>query len=470
MLTRRSFLTSAAATGVFFIPATRLFGQDLKGPASQQFRFAGIGVGGMGTATCNDLIANGGTIVALCDVDPQKLAAYAQEHPGIPTFTDYRVLFDKCSDTFDGVAISTPDHTHAIIALEAMRRGKAVYVQKPLARTFEECQLLMEEQARTGVVVQMGNQGHPGVARYGELAKENAWGEILELEGWSDRPVWPQGITAYPPAEPIPAGLDWDLWTGPSPLHAYSSQIHPFHWRGYWDYGCGAIGDMAVHNVDPAFWSFGLGLPTSVCATAIADNRPVTIAYPRWSTIRMTFAPTPACPKGVALTWYDGYDNGQQHLPAVPQGANPKYALPDNGLIVHGSKMTTCGASHASTPLVIAASGHAWNKETHDLQKVWSKRLRAITIGNHYLEFVTAAKAHDPDQCGSRLSYAAPLTQALLISCIALRYPGEELKFDPVRHVFTNKPEANVFLKATERGSFTFGAYRRDTRPWWRFW
>src|SRR5574344_201844 len=247
MLTRRSFLTSAAAAGVFFIPATRLFGQDLKGPASQQFRFAGIGVGGMGTPTCEELIAAGGTIVALCDVDPRRLAEFAKDHPGIPTFTDYRVLFDKCSDTFDGVAISTPDHTHAIIALEAMRRGKAVYVQKPLARTFEECQLLMEEQARTGVVVQMGNQGHPGVLRYNELLKENAWGDIQEIIGWSDRPVWPQGMTAYPPAQPVPAGLDWDLWTGPSPLHAYSSQIHPFHWRGYWDYGCGAIGDMAVH-------------------------------------------------------------------------------------------------------------------------------------------------------------------------------------------------------------------------------
>ncbi len=448
---RRDFLKSAAAGGLFFIPATRLFGQALP-PLSKQLRFAGIGVGGMGTPTCNDIIKAGGTITALCDVDPTMLGGYAKNHPGIPCYTDWRKLFAEKSSEFDAVAISTPDHTHAQIALEAMMRGKHVYVQKPLARTFEECQLLFDMQRKTGLVTQMGNQGHPGVFRYEELLKEKFWGDIVKLEAWSDRPVWPQGMAAYPKASSAPEGLDWDVWCGPSPDHGFSPAYHAFRWRGWWDYGCGAIGDMAVHNADPAFWAFKLGLPVEVKAKC---PTPTTIAFPKWSEIELKFAPTPVLPNGVTLTWYDG-----GHKPAIPAGCNPNFTLGDNGLLVHGKDVVTLGGSHASSPTVCAHGGHPFNDDTRAAARKAREIVRRARLPQHYKEFVEAARDGRADAPHSRLSYAAPFTQALLIGCIALRFPGESLKFSPERRQFTNKPEANEFLRLRERESYSFAKYR----------
>ena len=358
-----------------------------------------------------------------------------------------------------------------------MLAGKHVYVQKPLARTVEECELMLKTQLKTGVVCQMGNQGHPGVWRYKALRDAGVWGDVKELYSWSDRPVWPQGMKAYPKAEPLPAGYApnaWDCWCGPSADHGYSRAYHTFCWRGWWDYGCGAIGDMAVHNADPAFWTFELGLPVTVKADTYGEG-PVTIAYPKKSRIEMTFAPNKWIPHPVKLTWFDGHllpptdavpglaafaaENGK-HAEArkaekakkegKPYTAPATVApiVPDNGLIVIGSKATTIGFSHASRPACIAGDTAAFNA--------------AIPAGdkasgyNHYREFVEACQAGDPARCGSKLAYAAPLTEALLIGCVALRFPGEELHFDPKALKFTNKPEANEFLKAPKRGDWDF--------------
>ena len=451
---RRNFLKSAASCGVFFIPATRLFGQDLP-KLSKQMRFAGIGVGGMGTPTCDEIKGAGGTITALCDVDPRHLQGYAKHHPGIPCFTDWRKLFAEKSKEFDAVAISTPDHTHAQIALEAMMRGKHVYVQKPLARTFEECQLLLNMQKKTGVVTQMGNQGHPGVFRYEELLKEKFWGNIVKIEAWSDRPIWPQGMTEYPTAQSAPEGLDWDVWCGPSPDHGFSSAFHGFNWRGWWDYGCGAIGDMAVHNADPAFWIFRLGLPTEIKAKADA---PATIAYPKWSEIEMKFGPTRTLPRGVTFKWYDG-----GHKPPVPDGCNPGFQCEGNGLFIHGTKAVTVGGSHASAPLVCSHGGHPFNDATRDAQRSAREIVKRATIPHHYKEFVEAARDGRANAPNSRLAYAAPFTQALLLGCIALRFPGETLRFSPREMRFINKPQANEFLRLRERESFSFAKYRKAT-------
>ena len=452
---RRSFLRSAAAGGIFFIPTARLFGQDLP-PLAKQMRFAGVGVGGMGTATCNDIINAGGTVTVLCDVDPGQLAGYAKGHPGIPCYTDWRKMFEEKSSEFDAVAISTPDHTHAVIALEAMLRGKHVYVQKPLARTFEECQLLLDVQRSTGTVTQMGNQGHPGVMRYVELAKENFWGDVTRLESWSNRPVWPQGMTAYPAPGKAPEGLDWNIWCGPSPDHGYSPAYHTFRWRGWWDYGCGAIGDMAVHNADPAFWAFKLGFPEEITAKCDA---PVTIAFPKWSEIEMKFGPTPLLPRGITLTWYDG-----GHRPSKPEGCNKEFDVGDNGLIVHGTKAVTCGGSHANAPIVCAAGGHPFNEETREAQRAARAITKRAIMPNHYREFVEAARDGRAEVPHSAFSYATPFTQALLLGCIALRYPGETLKFSAAEKRFTNKPEANAFLRLRERESFSFAKYRAARR------
>ncbi len=451
---------------------------DFKGVVKgRKIRIASIGCGGMGGGATRSLMSAGCEIVAICDINPKAFDSWEKDFPGIPKFTDYRDMLKALGDKFEAVQVGTPDHTHAYISIDCMNAGKHVYVQKPLARTFEECELMLAAAVRNGVVVQMGNQGHPGVWRYAALRDAAVWGDVKEIYSWSDRPVWPQGMKKYAEAKPLPAGYDpkaWDCWCGPSPDHGYSSAYHNFRWRGWWDYGCGAIGDMAVHNADPAFWTFQLGLPVSVKADTYGEG-PVTIAYPKKSRIEMTFAPNKWLPNGIKLVWTDGgvlpdmdkisglRDYAKLHAvdlekrkeeKAKKDGkpytkpAELKPVVPDNGLIIVGSRATTIGGSHASTPAVIAGDKSVVNATLKKVPQKWNY--------NHYREFVEACLEKNPAKCGSCLQYAAPLTEALLVGCIALRFPGEELKFDPKAKKFTNKPEANEFLKAPKRGSWDF--------------
>ena len=451
-------------------------------------KLASVGCGGMGSAATDALISAGCDLVAVCDINPSAFDMWEKKYPGIPKFTDYREMLKTMGDKFEVVQVGTPDHTHAYISIDCMRAGKHVYVQKPLARTVEECELMLKTQLETGVVCQMGNQGHPGVWRYKALRDAGAWGGIKEIYSWSDRPIWPQGMKEYPKAQPLPKGYQpnaWDCWCGPSEDHGYSSEFHAFRWRGWWAYGCGAICDMAVHNADPAFWALELGLPVKVKADTFGEG-PASIAYPKKSRIEMTFAPNKWVPNGVRLVWTDGgvkpdlkavpglekfaLDNAKASearkaeaakkdgKPYTPPAEIPPL-VPTNGLIVVGSKMTTLGESHAARPNCLAGDKAAFDAAI--------KPGDAACAYSHYREFVEAVQADDPSRCGSKLAYAAPLTEALLIGCIALRYPGEELAFDPKTMQFTNKPEANAFLKAPKRGDWDFANLER---PWWKFW
>ena len=461
------------AQGVDIAPKTSFTGK-LTG---RRLTLASVGCGGMGASATQALIDAGCDLVAVCDINPKAFDKWEKKYPGIPKFTDYRDMLKTMGDKFEVVQVGTPDHTHAYISIDCMNAGKHVYVQKPLARTVEECELMLQAQIRNKVVVQMGNQGHPGVHLYGALRDAKAWGEIKELYSWSDRPIWPQGMKEYAKAQPLPEGYDpkaWDCWCGPSADHGYSNAYHAFKWRGWWDYGCGAIGDMAVHNADPAFWTFELGLPVKVKADTFGEG-PVSIAYPKKSRIEMTFAPNKWVPNGIKMVWTDGgvkpdpekiaglaafaqkaaeraeqkraekakKDGKDYKAPAVI-----KPCVPGNGLIVVGTKATSIGESHASRPEFIVGAAEEIAAATKAMSKVKGY--------NHYREFVEAVQANDPAKCGSRLAYAAPLTEALLIGCIALRYPGEELCFDPKAMKFTNKPEANAFLKAPSRNDWVF--------------
>ena len=448
---RREFMLGLGVFGLSFGAA---------GATGIKLKIAAIGCGGMGKGATNCLISAGCELVAICDIDPAAFEFWEEKYPGIPKFTDYREMLKSMGDKFDAVQVGTPDHTHAYISIDCMNAGKHVYVQKPLARTVEECELMLKTSLRTGCVVQMGNQGHPGVWRYKALRDANIWGDIKAIYSWSNRPVWPQGMTEYAKAEPLPANFAnnaWDCWCGPGADHGYSPAYHRFKWRGWWDYGCGAIGDMAVHNADPAFWTFQLGLPVKVkgdtCGTGAID-----VAYPKKSRIEMDFAPNRWIPDGIKMVWTDG---GIKPDPAVVPGLADYAArlgtkeapkIPDNGLIIVGSKATTIGDSHASKPECIAGDGKAFDDAI--------AKGEAATNYNHYREFVEACLANDPEKCGSKLSYAAPLTEALLIGCISLRYPDEELAFDAKAMRFTNKSAANGFLKAPKRGDWDFSKLR----------
>ena len=448
-VSRRGFLGGATAFAA-------VQGRAGNKEQSKKLRFAAIGIMGMGRHTNPPLVEAGAELVAICDVDKKNLEEGKKRWPGVPAYLDYRKMLKEIGHTFDAVNITTPDSTHAYIAIECMNYGKHVYVQKPLARTFEECDLMLEAQRRTGVVCQMGNQNHPTATSFSVVKAANFWGEIKHIDGWSDRPIWPQGMTQYPKPLPWDNAMDatqWDIWCGPCVDHGYSKSFHQRSWRAWWDYGCGAIGDMAVHNVDAAFCYFDLGYPVEIEGDTCGAG-PVTVAYPKKSVIKMKFA------NGVTFHWYDGGNK-----PELPKGANPSLVYPSNGLVVHGSRATTLGAR----PVVIAAGDGENAEKRKELSRELKEILKPHKIYNHYKEFVDACLAGDPKMCGSNLEYAAPFTQVLLLGCLSLRFPGKKLKFDPKTKQFTNCPEANEFLKAPKRGDWDF-AKIATSRPWWKFW
>jgi predicted dehydrogenase len=455
-ISRRGFLatTAAAAAGI----VNSAYAKDKPkartsaGPApvgGEQFRFAQIGCGGKGKSDMEAMLDGGARLVAMCDVDPDRAGKQFKEHPDVPKFTDYRKMLDQFEKEIDGVVVSTPDHVHAYAAIDAMRRGKHVYVQKPLARTFEECQVLLDAAKKHNLVTQMGNQGHAGTGLllWEQMMQQGALGDIREVHTWSNRPIWPQGMTAMPPGDPVPEGLDWENWIGPAAMRPYSKVYVPFKWRGWWDFGSGAMGDMACHNMDPAFWILKLGLPETVKAQTSA---PAGVAYPEWSIIEYSFPPTAVCPKGVKMTWYDG-----KKMPAKPEGSHPELQLKDNGCMIAGSKMTAMGGSHASPPVPLALTGQAFGPAVKEVESYWRAELKKLEGCNHYHQWLRAAESKEPAKTGSNFNYAAPMTQAILLGCIALRFPGQELKWDNERRCFTNLPEANQWLSSKPRAGYT---------------
>ena len=360
-------------------------------------------------------------------------------------------MLDKHEKEIDAVVVSTPDHVHAAAALDAIRRGKHVYVQKPLARTYAECQALLESAKKHNVVTQMGNQGHAGsgLLLWAEMAKAQAFGDIAEIHTWSDRPIWAQGMTEAPKPGDVPPTLDWKAWLGPQTDRPYSKAYVPFQWRGWWDFGCGAMGDMACHNMDPAFWMFKLGLPTSIKAEASA---PAGIAYPDWSIITYQFGPTELLPKGVKLVWYDG-----KKLPAAPPGVAEGWKAGTNGCLVVGSKLSAQGGSHAGTPHVVAVGDKADADGIKAADKHWQDVHKGLKGVNHHVQWVKACEARDQAATKSNFEYAAPFTQGILLGCVALRFPGQELKWDNEKKQFSNFKDANEWLSFKPREGYNLG-------------
>ena len=458
---RRSFLASLAATAtISMVPAPLLWARGKPKPAGAgNFRFAQIGCGGRGAIDLQGTIRAGGRLVGLCDVDSVRAKETFAEFPNISKFTDYRRMLDKLDKQIDGVVVATPDHVHAAAALAAIKRGKHVYVEKPLARTFEECQILREAARKHGVVTQMGNQGHSGAGlKLWQMMKDAAaFGEIQHIHVWTHRPKWPQGMTQLPAPEIAPGTLDWQSWLGPQVSRPFASAYLPFDWRGWWDFGCGALGDMACHNMDPAFWIFKLGLPTTIKAQA---SSPAGIAYPEWSVIDYTFAPTAACPRPIQLTWYDGKTS--PHSPPLPPGCHPQLTPGGEGCLIVGSKMSAKGNSHAGAPMLIALGGEPYGKPVKDAELRWTAELKKLTGDNHFGQWIEAALAGKPAAPGSNFEYSAPMTQAVLLGCFALRFPGKELRWDSNTGQFSNCPEANQWLKFQPRAGYSLALQEID--------
>src|SRR5919199_831322 len=313
-LSRRSFVAdlsraSVALAAAPLIVPRHVLGRGFLAP-SDTLNVAFVGVGGRGRDDLAGVAKEGENVYALCDVDLKSAEASFGAYPRAKKYRDWREMLDREGKSIDAVVVATPDHSHAAVAIAAMRAGKHVYCEKPLTRTLAEAQALMDQARRSRVATQMGNQGHAGdgTRTIRELIESGAIGTVREVHYWTNRPIWPQGIERPVQAYNPPPTLDWNLWLGPAPERPYAPDYAPFRWRGWWDFGTGALGDIACHSMDAAFWTLGFKYPSRV----VAESTPVfPETAPRSSRIVYEFPAKPTAERApargpVRVVWRDG--------------------------------------------------------------------------------------------------------------------------------------------------------------------
>ncbi len=429
---------AAAATFAFnFLPA-RVWG------ANERLRFAGIGIGGKGSGDIDQAGALG-DVVALCDCDDKQLDAKLKKFPGAKTYHDFRRMLDEMEGKVDAVTISTPDHTHALAAAMAIKRGMHVYVQKPLTHDVWEARWLRDLARKHKVATQMGNQGtaEDGLRRGVEVIRSGALGTVREVHVWTNRPVWPQSpkvVSRPTDTPPIPANVHWEEFIGPAPMRPYNPAYHPFSWRGWWDFGTGAIGDMSCHTANLAFMGLELDYPTSIRAESEAPN-PET--FPGWATVHFEF-PARGNRAAVKLTWYEGkLPNGTKNLPPLD--------------LFHGEKPVDSGS------LTVGDKGVMYSPSDYGAN--WK-----LLPGDRYAGFVppspTLARNGKGDQgmknewvtairggpkAFSNFDYASMLTETFLLGNVAIR-AGVPLGWDGPRFRLTKgRKEAKQYLRREYR-------------------
>ena len=461
-LSRRTFLarTASAAAAAMIVPR-HVLGRGHRAP-SDRLNIAIVGAGGMGMSNAEKLLSE--NIVALCDVDfgyvERSLAEHGRDEKGAPRpeglavqerfakaarYADFRELLARQQD-LDAVLIATPDHLHAVIAVAAMQAKKHVYVQKPLTWSVHEARVLLDTARRTGVVTQMGNQGHSSeeARRINEWIAAGVIGPVHTVEVWTNRPIWPQGVgRPTKPADPLPSGLRWDLYLGPVPADVpYHQAYHPFNWRGWLDFGVGALGDMGAHLVDHPVWALQLDRPVRIEATSTpwgkTDKIPVT--YPSGMLVHYEFAARGDRPP-VRLNWYDG-----GLMPPRPA------ALPDDvpferegGVIFVGERGILMHETYGRNPRI-------WPLDLMEQAKAVPATLPRVAV-SHEMNWADACRGQGT--CCSPFEYAAPLTETMLLGIAALRSgQGRTLQYDAASMSFTNAADANALLT-------------REYRPGW---
>ncbi len=427
--TRRSFLkhATAATIGGFVLPR---FAIARTRNANEKLNIAAIGCGGRGAANVNAVASE--NIVALCDVDEQRAAGTFKRFEKAKKYKDFRKMLDEMHREIDAVVVSTPDHTHAVAAIAAMKLGKHVYCEKPLTHDIYEARMMRKVAAEQRVVTQMGNQGHSNTAarRAVEVIRSGVLGDVVEVHAWTDRPIWPQGIDRPAEPEPVPPTLDWDLWLGPAPFRPYHSAYVPFKWRGWWDFGTGALGDMACHILDVAFWALNLVDPVSVEAQVSDNHKPET--YPKWSIITYEF-PQRGDLAPCKLVWYDG-----GKMP--PQELAPGVKLPKNGTIIVGTK---------GTLVTLDAYGGRYKLlPEKDFEGFEPPEMKLPVSPGHHREWVLACKGEG--EALSNFEYAARLTETVLLGNLAV-WAGTRVEWDAANMRAKNSPEANEIVRREYR-------------------
>lgn len=434
-ITRRGFIgTSATAlAGLTIVPRHAVSGLGHIAP-SDKLNVAGIGIGGRGKGVLS-VVGKTENIVSLCDVDwSDNVNKVFQLYPSARKHKDYRLMLDKDKD-IDAVIVATPDHTHAMISLEAMKRGKHSYTEKPLTHTVKEARILTQAARQYKVATQMGNGGQAGDAprRLREMIWDGAIGPVREVHVWTDRPnrglsdtYWPQGVRRPTDTPAIPETLDWDLFIGPAPMRPYHPSYHPFNWRGWWDFGTGALGDIGCHSLDPVFRALKLKYPLSFQGVSTLVNEET---YPLGSMVHYEFPAREGMPP-VSLTWYDG----GLRPPLIPE-------------LEEGMKMGPGGT------LFIGDKGKVLDDVIvpKSLRESYKRPEPYIPSSpGHEMEWILACKGGAP--AGSNFDWAGPLTETVLLGNITLRKElrdklgGQVLTFDPEKLTIPNMPEANKFL------------------------
>lgn len=434
-LTRRAFLAATTTTAAFTPLVVRANDAKVvprKISPNEKLNVAGIGVGGKGMSDIMNMRKE--NIVALCDVDWERAGEAFYRLKDAKQFKDFRVMLEKMPE-IDAVTVSTPDHTHAQAAYHAMKHGKHVYVQKPLTHTVAEARLLTKTAREMGVVTQMGNQGHSGggTREFCEILWSGEIGEVREAHAWTDRPGgrWHRDPAKLQSGEPIPDSLDWDLWLGSGPKRPYSEILHPNKWRVWWDYGCGALGDMACHIMDAPYWALKLGEAPQFSVEVVLEEGQTDLLTPTASVLKYSFPERAGMPP-VDFYWYDG-----GKMPARPAGVpnGDKMGDGDNGSFLVGDKgVLTTGTYGTKTRLLPDARMDDYKMPEETLPRV---------RGSHYRNWIEACKGGDP-AC-SNFDYSGPFTEMVLMGNIALR-TGSKVAYDFTSGTIKDNPAASALL------------------------
>jgi predicted dehydrogenase len=446
-MSRRNFLGSAAAAAatITIVPRHVLGGPGFKAP-SDKLNVACIGIGGKGFSDSLKMASE--NVIALCDVDEKRAGErytvdeqngvkirknVPDSFPKAAFYKDFRKMLEK-EKSIEAVTVSTPDHTHAVIAMMAIKMGKHVFVQKPLTHTVYEARMLAKAAKKAGVVTQMGNQGHAGEG--GRLICEWIWdgaiGDIHEVHCWTNRPIWPQGIEAPKEIPSVPPTLDWNLWLGPAQWRPYHPDYLPFSWRGWWDFGTGALGDMGAHIMDHAYWPLKLKYPISVQAS----STPWTKDSPPVGEIVTYEFPSRGSMPPLTMTWSDG-----GLAPARPADIEPGRRMGDSGggVLFIGTKGTMMCSVYGENPRIIPET------RMKEYQRPGKTIPRSPGIHEEWIE---ACKKGDPEAATTNFQYSGPLTETMMLANIAVRVQdkNEKLLYDGEKGEITNLTEANEYL------------------------
>ncbi len=446
-INRRHFIyTTALAAGALGLSVPELMARpNFKSP-NEKLDIAGIGTAGRAAADLKGV--SGENIVALCDVDENSLHDALKLYPGARPYRDYRVMLEK-EKTIDAVTVATPDHHHAPAAIRAIHAGKHVYVEKPLTHTVWEARQLTLAARKMGVATQMGNQGHSGkgIREMCEMIWSGAIGQVREVHCWTDRAKgwWAQGTTRPPGADPVPAYLDWDLWLGPAPmrpyLHEWPAQYqtrngknvyHPFDWRGWWDFGCGALGDMACHIMDCPQMALKLGPPDTV--EMVSSSQIVPEMPPEMSILRYEFPAREEMPP-CTLMWYD---SGQK--PPKPAEMEAE-KLDSNGILFIGDKGKLIAGVYGASPKLLPESSMADYKRP-------PQTIPRVPENSPHKDWIRACKG-GPEAC-SNFEISGPFTEWVLLGNLAIRL-GKKLHWDSKHLRVTNAPEAKELIRGKYR-------------------